>query len=152
LYHCITNESPYYFFTLHEEIKESSAAIKNSLSAMSPANLGTWFHTGMQRLIAEKSEPELNQVLPRRHQPHIGKGTSNTNIALSIENLIKLCEQFSLLKLSEEKNNSFIARFKPMALIMIHLFYIMKIPFRLVEDDSTLIKIRGPKGGIRCLD
>jgi hypothetical protein len=88
---------------LHEEIKESSAAIQNSLLAMSPANLGTWFHTGMQRLIAEKSESELNQVLPRRHQPHNGKNTSNTNIALSIENLIKLCEQFSLLKLSEAK-------------------------------------------------
>jgi hypothetical protein len=92
LYHCVTNESPYYFFTLHKEIKESSIAIQNSLSAMSPVDLGTWSHTGMQRLVAEKSESKLNQVLPRRHQPHNEKGTSNTNIALSIENLIKLCE------------------------------------------------------------
>jgi hypothetical protein len=96
--------------------KESSIAIQNSLSAMSPVDLGTWFHTGMKKLIAEKSESELNQVLPRRHQPHNRKGTSNTNIALSIENLIKLCEQFSLLELSEAKKQFY--RSKAVAILM----------------------------------
>jgi hypothetical protein len=152
LYHCVTNESPYYFFTLHEEIKESSAAIQNSLSAMSPADLGTWFHTGMQRLIAEKSESELNQVLPRRHHLTMGR-VLPTQISPCLLRILSSSVNSSLYSSSQrQKNNSIIARFKPMALIMIHLFYIMKIPFRLVEDDSTLIKIRGLKGGIWCLD
>jgi hypothetical protein len=70
---------------------------------MSPAELGLWFHSQIQKLILENKETNTHMVLPRRHPPHKGRVTDDHNIELSIKNLIELCDQFCFLDKSEAK-------------------------------------------------
>jgi hypothetical protein len=55
----------------------------------------------MKQLITEHKDVDL--VLPRRHQPHNSRVTSTSNIELSIQNLVELCDQFHYLKVTETK-------------------------------------------------
>jgi hypothetical protein len=102
LYHCVTNESPYFFYAAFEKIQSNSVSAYKLLTDMSPVELGVWFHNEIQQLISNKKDSDLDLVLPRRHQPHNGRLTKTINIELSIQNLIELCDQFCIL----EKNES----------------------------------------------
>jgi uncharacterized protein Veg len=70
---------------------------------MSPVTLGVWFHSSIWNKIIEKSEDAQSSALPRRHQPHNGKRTTDTNVSMSIVNLIKLVEQYTFLDGNESK-------------------------------------------------
>jgi hypothetical protein len=110
LYHCVTSESPYFFYTVHEQIMSSTATSQNKLSKMIPLELGLWFYAEIEKLIETRQNLEMHMVLPRRHQPHNGKRTCATNIELSIRNLIELCDQFCLLDPNEAGNNFITAK------------------------------------------
>jgi hypothetical protein len=95
LYHCVTNESPFFFYKGFQEIKSSHQSEYNALSDLSPTQLGVWFHDKMQQRIG--AHKDLDLALPRRHQPHNGRVTSTSNIELSIQNLVELCNRFNFL-------------------------------------------------------
>jgi hypothetical protein len=98
LYHCVTNESPYFFYAAFEKIQSNSVSPYKMLTDMSPVELGVWFHNEIQQLISNKKDSDLDLVLRRWHQPHNGRLTKTINIELSIQNLIELCDQFCILK------------------------------------------------------
>jgi hypothetical protein len=101
IYHCVTSESPFFFYSVFEKTTKASHAQHRLLSNMSPVQLGVWFHDEMQQLITANKDSDLHLVLPRRHQPHNGRVTKTCNIELSIHNLIELCDQFSFLETAE---------------------------------------------------
>jgi hypothetical protein len=101
LYHCVTNKLPSYFYEVFQGIKSSLASDQQMLSNKTSVQLEVWFHNQMQQLITKHKDVDL--VLPRRHQPHNGRVTSTSNIELSIQNLVELCDQFHYLEVTETK-------------------------------------------------
>jgi hypothetical protein len=101
IYHCVTNESPFFFYKVFQGMKSSHQSEYRALSDISPVQLGVWFHDKMQQLIGVHKDLDL--ALPRRHQPHNGRATSTSNIELSIQNLVELCNQFNFLESTEKK-------------------------------------------------
>jgi hypothetical protein len=102
LYHCVTNESHYFFYAAFEKIQSNSGSPYKMSTNMSPIELGVWFHNEIQQRINNIKDSDLDLVLPRRHQPHNGRLTKTINIELSAQNLIELWDQFCIL----EKNES----------------------------------------------
>jgi hypothetical protein len=95
-------------YKVFQEIKLSHQSEYSALSNLSPTQLGVRFHDKMQQLIG--AHKDLDLVLPRRHQPHNGRVTNTSNIKLSIQNLVELCDQFNFLDSLEKTDNSIIAK------------------------------------------
>ena len=96
VYNCVTNESPYFFYSVYLSILQIDKEDRKKLSEMSPTELGIWFHSRIWILIEKKKEND-NISVPRRHQPHNGTRTKDINISMSIMNLIRLTDQFCFL-------------------------------------------------------
>jgi hypothetical protein len=103
LYNCVTNESPYYFYSVFEEILSMDKSLKDSLSHKSPTELGLWYHSMIWQRIKERQSACKDTVLPRRHQPHNGSKTTDLKISMSIVNLILLTDQLCFLDGDESK-------------------------------------------------
>jgi hypothetical protein len=54
LYHCVTNESTYFFYAAFEKIQSKSVSPYKMLTDMSPVKLCVWFHNKIQQLINKK--------------------------------------------------------------------------------------------------
>ena len=103
LYHCVTSESPYYFYSVYEDILTLDLDGRGELAAKHPIDLGLWFHERIWEKIEIQREKKVKPSLPRRHQPHNGKKPTDGKISMSITNLIRLTEEFCFLEGSECK-------------------------------------------------
>ena len=54
LYNCITNESPYYFYSVYESILSYTTEQRNNITKMHPIDIGVWFHGMIWDLIMKK--------------------------------------------------------------------------------------------------
>ena len=103
LYNCVTNESPFFFYSVYEYIVSCDYNARKSLAKKSPIELGVWFHENIWNRIKKKKGAKEKNALPRRHQPHNNKKPTDEKIRLSINNLIRLTDQFCFLDLNESK-------------------------------------------------
>lgn len=118
LYNCVTNESAYFFQCVYEHIITLDKHDRDNLSSKSPVELGLWYHSMIWKMISDKKELLDDTVLPRRHQPHNGSRTIDSNISMSIVNLIKLTDQFCFLDGLEVKKQYYHS--KAIAILMKH--------------------------------
>ena len=117
LYHSITNESPYFFYSICEKILAFNQKSIETISKLSPANLGIWFHDQMWALMDYNKKKTQKLVVPRRHQPHNGRRPSDLKIELSILNLIRLVDEYSFLDGKESKKQYYHS--KAIAILML---------------------------------
>jgi hypothetical protein len=103
LYNSVTNESPFFFYSVYEMILSFPMMRLKELSDMSPVEIGLWFHSAIWDVIDLKKKESEKKAVPRRHQPHNGIRTKDINISMSIMNLIRMTEQFGFLDGAEVK-------------------------------------------------
>ena len=103
IYNCVTNESPYFFYCVFQEMMEYRPTARDFITKMCPPKLGVWFHRNMQEKIDNKKKDIEEMALPRRHQPHNGKGASDTKIHACILNLLELVDEYCFLDGHEAK-------------------------------------------------
>ena len=103
LYNCVTNESPFFFYSVYEYILSLDYNTRKTLAEKSPIDIGTWFHDNIWTRIIDKKGDKEKCALPRRHQPHNNKKPKEEKISMSITNLIRLTDQFCWLDSNESK-------------------------------------------------
>jgi hypothetical protein len=101
VYNCVTNESPFYFYSVYKQVCLMDERSRCAIARKSPTEIGLWYHSMMWKMIRDKSESGDTRTVPHRHQPHNGKGASDLNIAMSIVNLIRMTDEFNSLEEKE---------------------------------------------------
>jgi hypothetical protein len=105
VYHCITHESPFFFYSVYEDILLLDSEWKRELGSMTPYELGIWFHEKMWCKIEQNKMMKSSIILPQRHQPHNGVKPSDEKIGHSILNLLTLVIQLCALGVDDLKKN-----------------------------------------------